>query len=72
MSDDESDRIDVDVVPGQYVAIHDKHGEIVYWDVDEVREDADVFTAIANALKIGYTQGAAALRKIVGYEVKEV
>lgn len=45
------------------ICISDEDGEIVYWDRAEWEEDPDVVAVIANAVKLYYTEGPAALRR---------
>lgn len=45
------------------VYISDENGEIVMWNIDEITEDPEVGLVIANALKLGYEEGAEALRE---------
>ncbi len=47
-----------------HVAIFDETGkELVYWDEAEWVEDPSVTTAIANAIKIFYTEGPRGVRE---------
>jgi hypothetical protein len=67
MKDVDPKSFDVDITEN-YVAFHDNCGEMLYysageWDREHNGDEAhNVVLAIATAMKIGYTQGPAALR----------
>lgn len=60
----------VEVVPRNAIYIHDDLGEIVMWNTDEVEEEAEIFTAIANAVCIAFTLGGDALRRAINHPVQ--
>jgi hypothetical protein len=65
----------VEVSPYNAIYIHDERGEIVMWNIDEVREEPEIFTAIANAVAIAFTHGGNALRRTInhpeGYDIDD-
>jgi hypothetical protein len=54
------------LVDAEQVSLHDEHGEIVAWTLDEVREDPTVGLVIANALKTFYEHGPGMVRASIG------
>lgn len=56
-------------IEDDHVTISDKHGEIAHWVSDEWEEDSTVTAAIANAIDVYHTEGAKALRKLIGREI---
>jgi ribosomal protein S27E len=54
------------LVDAEQVSLHDEHGEIVMWTLDEVREDPTVGLVIANALKMFYEHGPGMVRASIG------
>ena len=52
-------------VQESYIAMFDGDQELVYWDEAEWMEDPSLAVNIANAVHIGYTQGAHAVRNII-------
>jgi hypothetical protein len=54
------------LVDAEQVSLHDEHGEIVAWTLDEVREDPTVGLVLANALKMFYEDGPGMVRASIG------
>lgn len=52
-------------VRNEFIILHDGEEELAYWDREEWREYPDILPAIANAITIGFTQGADAVRALL-------
>jgi hypothetical protein len=48
------------------IALMDGDAELVMWTSDEWREDPSLVVVIANAIQVGYTEGADAIRARIG------
>lgn len=52
-------------ISDECIVLWDGTEELVYWDRQEWIDDPALCVSIANAVKIGYTQGADAVRTIL-------